>query len=50
MLKSLTAFRLVIGAVKRKGNVTVKTKTSIIRHEEKREQRGANYVKNAGIR
>ena len=47
ILKSLRVSRLVIGAVKRKENVTAKTRTSIIKHEEKREQREANYAKNA---
>ena len=32
--KSLTGLRLVINAVKRKENITVKTRTSIIKHEE----------------
>ena len=50
MLKSLTGLRLVISAVKRKENVTVKTKTSITKREEKREQKGANYVENAGTK
>ena len=50
ILKSLTVLRLVIHAVKRKENVTVKTRTSIIKHAEKREQRGANCEKNAVIR
>ena len=30
-----------------KRNATAKTRTSIIKHEEKREQREANYAKNA---
>ena len=47
ILKSLMVLRLVISAVKRKENVTAKTRTSIIKHEEKRGQKGANYVKNA---
>ena len=48
MLKSLTGLQRVIGAVKRKENVTAKTRTSIIKREEKRGQKGANYAKNAG--
>ena len=47
ILKSLTGLRLVIGAVKRKENVTAKTRTSITKREEKRGQKGANYAKNA---
>ena len=47
MMKSLTGLRLVIGAVKRKENVTRKIKKNITRREEKREQKGANYVKDA---
>ena len=39
-MKSFTVLRLVIGAVKRKDNVTAKARTSIIKHEEKRGQRG----------
>ena len=34
--------------MKRKENVTAKTRTSIIKREEKRGQKGANYAKNAG--
>ena len=49
MLKRLTVLRLVINAVERKENSTRKTKRNTIRQEEKREQRGANYAKNAGI-
>ena len=47
VLKSLTVVRLVIGAVKRKENVTKRTRRNITKREEKREQRGANYAKNA---
>ena len=42
VLKSLTVVRLVIGAVKRKENVTKRTRRNITKREEKREQRGAN--------
>ena len=47
LLKSLTGLRLVIGAVKQKENVTRKIRKNIIKHEEKRGQKGANYAKNA---
>ena len=50
ILNSLTVFRLVINAVKRKENATVKTRTSILKPEEKREQRGAHCAKNAVIK
>ena len=50
MLKSLAGLRLVIGAVKRKENATRKTRRNITKREEKREQKGANYVKNAGTK
>ena len=40
----------VIGAVKRKENATRKTRRNIAKREEKREQKGANYVKNAGTK
>ena len=46
-LKSLTVLRLVMGAVKRKENVTAETKTSITKLEERRGQKGANYATNA---
>ena len=45
MLKSLVGLKRVIGAVKRKENVTATTRTSIIKHEEKRGQMGAKYAK-----
>ena len=47
MLKSLTGLRLAIGAEKRKENATKRTRRNITKREEKREQKGANYVKNA---
>ena len=47
MLKSLTVLRLVIGAVKLKENATRKARKNRIKQEEKSEQRGANYAKNA---
>ena len=47
MLKSLTGLRLVICAVKRKENVTKRTRRNITKREEKREQQGANYVNHA---
>ena len=50
ILKSLTVLRLVIGAVKRKENATRKTRRNRTKREEKREQKGANYVKNAGTK
>ena len=50
VLKSLTVLRLVIGAVKRKENVTKRTRRNITKREEKREQREANYAKNADLK
>ena len=47
MLKSLVRLERETNAERRNENATVKTRTSIIKHEEKRGQRGANYVKNA---
>ena len=38
VLKSLTVLRLVIGAVKRKENVTKRTRRNITKREEKRER------------
>ena len=47
MLKSLTALRLVIGAVKRQESATKRTRRKNTKREEKRAQKGANYAKNA---
>ena len=51
MLKISTVLRLVItNAVKRKENATRRTRRNTTKHEEKREQRGANCAKNADIK
>ena len=50
MLKSLTVLRRVMGAVHRKENATRKTRKNTTKHEEKREQKGAMYAKNADIK
>ena len=47
MLKSLTVLRHVINAEKRKENATARIRMNITKREEKREQKGANYAKNA---
>ena len=49
-VEGFDGLRLVISAVKRKENAMVKTRTSIIRHEERRGQKGAGYAQNADIR
>ena len=48
MLKSLTVLILVTGAVKRKENVTAKTKTSITKLEERRGQKGSQLCEECG--
>ena len=49
-MKSLTGLRLVIGAEKRKENVTKRTRRNITKREEKREPKGVSYARNADIK
>ena len=47
MLNSLTVLRHVINAEKRKENATARIRMKITKREEKREQKGDDYAKNA---